>query len=196
VSLNLEQFLLLVLLFFLLLVLSLQYKSTFLKLKKTWFFVGIASLLWIVAVLSFQDILRLMFPYLFPVLGIIAILILAIGGIKGAIQSRQRSKYQEPRPSFPSIEAKERKPPPNIEFSDEQKCPRCNVGTLRLVREVRPNLVTPADPATPFFRMDYYNVLVRRRICQSCGYEVTERELPGGRRFFRDSEGNVWVSLH
>jgi len=137
-----------------------------------------------------------MFPYLFRLLVIIAILILAIGGIKGAIQSRQRSKYQEPRPSFPSMEAKERKPPPNIEFSDEQKCPRCNVGILRLVSEVRPNLVTPADPATPFFRIDYYNVLVRRRNCQSCGYEVTERELPGGRRFYRDSEGNAWVSLH
>jgi len=196
VYLNLEEILLLVLLFFLLLVLSLRYKPALLKLKKTWLFVGLMSLLWIVAVLSFQDTLRSTLPYLFPLLGIVAIIILAIGGIKGTIQSRQKRKYQEPHPSLLSIEAKKRKPPPDIEFSDEQKCPRCNVGTLRLVDEVRPNLVTPADTATPFFRIDHYNVLVRERICQGCGYKLTERELPGGRRFFRDSEGNVWVSLH
>jgi len=196
VYLNLEEILLLFFLFLLLLLLSLRYKPALLKRKKTWFFMGLVSLLWIVAVLSFQDILRLTLPYLFPILGVAAIIILAIGGIKGTIQSRQKRKYQEPRPSLPSIEVKKRKPPPNMEFSDEQKCPRCDVGTLRLVSEVRPNLVTPADPATPFFRMDYYNVLVRRRNCQSCGYEVTERELPGGRRFYRDSEGNAWVSLH
>lgn len=194
-SLNLEEPLLLVLLLFLLLLLSLQYKPALLKLKKTWFFVGLVSLLWIIAVFSFQHILRSTLPYLFPVLGIAAILILAIGGIKGTIQSRQKRKYQKTRPSLPPAEVKKRKPPYSIDFSDEQKCPRCNVGTLRLVSEVRENPVTPADPDTPFFSVTY-NVLVRRRICQSCGYELTERELQRGRRFFRDSEGNVWISLY
>jgi len=155
--------------------------------------VGLVSLLWIVAVLSFQDILRSTLPYLFPAVGIAAIIILAIGGI---IQSRQRRKSQEIRPSLPFMETKKRKPPPNIELSDEQKCPRCNFGTLRLVSEVRPDLITPVDPETPFFRVDYYNVWVRERICQSCGYKLTERELPGGRRVFRDSDGNIWSSLY
>jgi len=158
--------------------------------------VGLASLLWIVAVLSFQDILRLTLPYLFPIIGIAAIIILSVVGIKGTIESRQRRRYQKPRPSLPSMEAKKRKPPPTIEFTEEQKCPRCNFGILRLVSEVRPNLITPADPATPFFWIDHYNVWVRERVCQSCGYKLTERELRGGRRFFRDSEGNVWISLY
>ena len=154
------------------------------------------SLLWIVTVLSFQDILRSTLPYLFLIVGIVAIIILAIGGIKGTLQSRQRLKGQEIRPRLPFIETRKRKPPPNIEFSDEQKCPRCDFGTLRLVSEVRPDLTTPVDPETPFFRVDYYNVWVRERTCQSCDYKLTERELPGGRRVFRDSEGNVWSSLY
>ena len=146
--------------------------------------------------LSFQDILRSTLPYLFSIVGIVAIIILAVGGIKGTMQSRQRRKSQEIRPSLPFMETKKRKPPPNIDLSDEQKCPRCDFGTLRLVSEVRPDLITPVDPETPFFRVDYYNVWVRERTCQRCGYKLTERELPGGRRFFRDSEGNVWSSLY
>lgn len=168
-------------------VLGLQYKSALLKLKKTWFFVGLASLSWIVAVFSFQDILRLILPYLFPILGIVAILMFAVWGIKVTIQPRQRRKFQEAFPSLSSIEVKKRKPPPNINFCQEQKCSQCYVGTLRLVSEVF------ETPPTPDSLGRYW---VRRRICQICGYSLTEYELPGGWRYFRDSEGNVWRSLY
>lgn len=197
--LSLEETLFLIILLFLVLLLSLLHKSTLLKLRKTWFFLGLVSLLWIVTVLSLPNILRLMLPYLFPVLGIIAILTFASLGIKSATQSRQGREYWRTRPRLPSAEAKERKPPPNIGYSDEQKCPRCNVGVLRLVSEVRDTPKTTRilfeAPTTSDLRMPNI-VWIRKRICQICGYDLTEREMPGGGRLFRDSEGNIWFSLH
>ena len=190
--LGLEEILLLLLLFFLLLLLSLQYNSLSMKNKKTWILVSLVSLLWIAAISSFQDVLRLILPYILPVLGIVTILLYAIEGVKATIHSKQKRIDQQIRSSQPTLQPRKRKPPPSIQLSDEQKCPQCNIGILRLISEKRE---TPTPPKDPQFLYVEYNVWVRKRTCKTCGYELTERELPGGRRFFRDNEGNIWNSL-
>ena len=62
------------------------------KLKRTWFFVVLIFILWIVLVFYFRDQLRFIIPYLPPVLGISAILLFAVLGFKATIQQKQRRK--------------------------------------------------------------------------------------------------------
>ena len=159
--------------------------------KKIWVFVALVAVTWVIAVFFFKDILHLIFPYLILVVGVATILLYGFGGIKALIKSRIIRRYVFEQPWV----KKKREFPPIIQSTDEQKCPRCKTGILRLISEEREPPTLPTLPKVSQFMSGEFNVILRTRKCEDCFYEITERDIQRMRRYFKDNEGNVWSQI-